>query len=42
MITWSGQDDRGLPLASGNYVAKLRVRGPGLNQQLIRKVTCYH
>lgn len=38
-ITWNGRDGQGRDLASGNYVAALRVRGPGVNEQLSRKVT---
>jgi len=38
-ITWNGRDDSGRHLASGNYVAALRVRGPGVDEQLNRKVT---
>ena len=38
-IIWSGRDDAGRNLASGNYVAALRVRGPGIDEQLNRKVT---
>lgn len=38
-IAWNGRDDDGRPLASGQYVARLTVRGPGLSHQLTRKVT---
>ncbi|MCP4291910.1 MAG: hypothetical protein GY780_08760 [bacterium] len=38
-ITWNGRDDSGRSLASGNYIASLRVRGPGVDEQLNRKVT---
>ena len=39
IITWNGRDDQGRSLASGNYVAALRVKGPGVDQTLTRKVT---
>ncbi len=39
VVEWNGRDGRGHPLASGNYLATLKVRGPGLDQTLTRKVT---
>ena len=37
-LTWNGRDG-GRPVASGHYVAVLRVRGPGLDQTQTRKIT---
>jgi hypothetical protein len=37
-VSWDGRDTDGHTLASGHYVAKLRLRGPGVNQELTRKV----
>lgn len=39
MVSWSGTSDRGAPLASGVYFARLRVQGPGINQEMTRKIT---
>lgn len=39
VIAWHGRDDRGRPVASGQYVATLRVQGPGLDETVNRKVT---
>lgn len=41
-MTWNGRDDQGRPLASGNYLATLRVQGPGVNERINRKVTVLH
>lgn len=38
-FVWNGCDRDGHPLASGHYLASLRVRGPGLDERLIRKFT---
>ncbi len=38
-ITWHGRGALGEPLASGQYLARLRVRGPGVDELLTRKVT---
>jgi len=37
-VTWHGRDAGGQPLASGEYVARLRVRGPGVDEGLTRKM----
>ncbi len=37
-INWDGRDASGRSLASGVYFARLKVRGPGLDQQLNRKL----
>jgi hypothetical protein len=39
VFEWNGKDDSGRALASGNYLATLKVRGPGVDQTLSRKVT---
>jgi len=39
VIGWSGRDDQGRPVASGQYVAALRVQGPGVDETVSRKVT---
>jgi hypothetical protein len=36
---WHGRDGHGRPVASGHYLAALRVRGPGLDETLTRKIT---
>lgn len=38
-IAWHGRDARGNPVPSGRYLARLRVRGPGIDELLTRKVT---
>jgi hypothetical protein len=38
-VDWHGRDKRGERLASGQYFARLRVRGPGVSELLTRKVT---
>jgi hypothetical protein len=38
-ITWHGRGALGEPLPSGQYLARLRVRGPCVNESLTRKVT---
>ena len=38
MVGWDGRDNEGRTLASGHYVAKLRLRGPSVKQELTRKV----
>ncbi|HOX24295.1 MAG TPA: FlgD immunoglobulin-like domain containing protein [Candidatus Krumholzibacteria bacterium] len=38
-ISWHGRDDAGHPVASGQYLVSLRVRGPGVDETLTRKVT---
>lgn len=39
VLTWDGRDDRGRQVASGQYLARLSVKGPGLNDDLTRRVT---
>jgi hypothetical protein len=39
LIGWGGCDDAGRDLAGGQYLARLRVHGPGLKNELVRKVT---
>lgn len=39
VVSWGGLDDRGAPLASGLYFARLRVQGPGIDEELTRKIT---
>ncbi len=39
LLAWDGRGDDGRALSSGHYVANLRVRGPGLRNELTRKVT---
>lgn len=39
LIAWDGLDCSGQPVASGQYLATLRVVGSGLKQTLTRKVT---
>ncbi|MEN8008095.1 MAG: FG-GAP-like repeat-containing protein [Candidatus Krumholzibacteriota bacterium] len=38
VVSWGGLSDRGAPLASGIYFARLRVQGPGINEELTRKI----
>jgi flagellar hook assembly protein FlgD len=38
-IAWHGRNERGEPLASGQYLARLRVQGPGVRELLTRKIT---
>ena len=38
-VGWNGRDRQGRPLASGQYLARLKVRGPGVNQQMTRKIS---
>jgi hypothetical protein len=38
LVTWDGRDGAGHEVAAGQYLARLRVRGPGLNEDLVRKV----
>lgn len=37
-LNWDGRDNDGRALASGVYFANLKVNGPGVNQELSRKV----
>ncbi len=37
-VSWDGRDQRGQRPASGVYYARLRLRGPGLDRELTRKV----
>ena len=37
-VSWDGRDDRGQRPASGVYYARLRLRGPGIDQELTRKI----
>jgi hypothetical protein len=39
VMGWDGRDVAGRPTASGHYFARLHVRGAGLDDRLIRKVT---
>jgi hypothetical protein len=39
VLTWDGCDRRGVSLPSGMYFARLRVRGPGVSEELVRAVT---
>jgi len=39
VIAWNGSDSQGRPMASGQYLAALHVRGPGVDQTVSRKVT---
>jgi hypothetical protein len=39
VLTWDGRGDRGAPLPSGVYFARLRVRGPDVKEELVRRVT---
>lgn len=39
LIAWDGRDGEGRPLGAGNYVARLRVRGAGIDETMTRKVT---
>jgi hypothetical protein len=39
VITWDARDEHGHRLASGQYLARLAVRGPGIDQTLMRKLT---
>ena len=39
VTSWDGCDDEGRPLASGHYLARLRIRGAGVDELLTRKVT---
>ena len=38
VVTWDGQDSNGELVASGQYFARLQVRGPGMNELITRKV----
>lgn len=37
--TRNGLGNQGQTLASGVYFARLRVQGPGINEELTRKIT---
>lgn len=39
VASWGGLNDVGAPLASGIYFARLRVQGPGINEEMTRKIT---
>jgi len=39
VLSWDSRDDQGRQLASGQYLARLQVRGPGVDNQLVRKIT---
>jgi len=39
VVSWGGLSDKGSPLASGIYFARLRVQGPGINEEMTRKIT---
>jgi len=36
---WDGCDGGGRNVASGQYLARLRIQGPGVDQELTRRVT---
>lgn len=38
-LQWLGRDDHGRPVASGQYLAALRVRGAGVDETVTRKIT---
>jgi hypothetical protein len=39
ILSWDGRGRHGAPLPSGVYFARLRVRGPGVNEELVREIT---
>lgn len=39
VVAWNGRDQQGCDVASGQYLARLRVHGSGIQQSLTRKVT---
>jgi hypothetical protein len=39
VVAWDGQDRAGRRVASGHYLARLRVTGPGVQEELTRSVT---
>jgi hypothetical protein len=39
VVGWSGRDARGRSVAAGSYLARLQVRGPGIQRTLTRKLT---
>ncbi len=39
VVTWQGRDATGRLVASGQYFARLRVKGPGVDGEVIRKLT---
>ncbi|HPF34606.1 MAG TPA: FlgD immunoglobulin-like domain containing protein [Candidatus Krumholzibacteria bacterium] len=39
VLGWNGRDDAGRPLAGGQYFARLRVRGPGVREDVSRRIT---
>ena len=38
IVNWDCRDGKGQQVAAGQYFARLRVRGPGLDEELVRKV----
>lgn len=38
LVTWDGRDSGGHEVAAGQYLARLRVRGPGLDEDQVRKL----
>ncbi len=38
-VAYDGMDQKGRPLAAGQYFARLSVRGPGINETMTRKFT---
>ncbi len=38
IVTWDGRDAEGREVAAGQYLARLRVCGPGMNEDMVRKV----
>lgn len=41
-IAWNGRDQRGRAVAAGQYLARLQVRGSGIDEVMTRKVTILH
>jgi hypothetical protein len=37
-VVWDGRDQHGARIAAGQYCARLRVRGPGVQEELLRKI----
>ncbi len=38
VISWDGHDSSGRKLSSGQYFARLRVNGPGVREDMVRKI----
>ena len=39
VVAWNGRDGHGRNVASGQYLARLRVQGPGVGEDMTRRVT---